>query len=229
MEFLRECLYLRECTYFDYIEFVLGVFFLVCPYKWNRLLRGILCAYAGLMLGSTAGFILVSGSFSGMLFGGIGGILVSLTLAYLIEDGSYLIGATIVVLKLLLIVTMVFVEECTMALFIGELILAVVIGVFLKEMLLEEEKRPLRQKSQLTLCGVFGVLEISASVIGIYRFDVLSLGKYLYSEEESLNFFLYLMKVDYSVMDYQIPLIMLLVVLMLVEAVWLFIRFRRMD
>ncbi|WP_207664019.1 hypothetical protein, partial [Clostridium sp. AM49-4BH] len=58
-------------------------------------------------------------------------------------------------------------------------------------------------RQQLGLIRLFALLEISGGVIQLYKNDFLSFGKDLYDRQESVSLFLYLLRVDFWIFDYQ--------------------------
>lgn len=61
----------------------------------------------------------------------------------------------------------------------------------------------LSMRQQLGLIRLFALLEISGGVIQLYKNDFLSFGKDLYDRQESVSLFLYLLRVDFWIFDYQ--------------------------
>ena len=74
-------------------------------------------------------------------------------------------------------------------------------------------------RQQLGLIRLFALLEISGGVIQLYKNDFLSFGKDLYDRQESVSLFLYLLRVDFWIFDYQYLYVICFFVLLLVYLV----------
>lgn len=68
--------------------------------------------------------------------------------------------------------------------------------------------------------GLFGILELSGAIIQFYRIDYTYFNKELFSKSGSVSFFLYLLKVDYWIFDYQYLYLCVSVILLFVFIIW---------
>lgn len=69
------------------------------------------------------------------------------------------------------------------------------------------------------ICPVFGILEISGAMLQFYRIDYLAFAKDFFSVRESVPFFLYLLKCDFWIFDYQTLFLAFILVLLMLYGV----------
>ncbi len=141
--------------------------------------------------------------FENILVADLGCILLTVAFIYLhnkLETRIYM-PLLIMIYKILLVIGITFFsEQYSLHMFDFYLIL-MCISVFVFGIINRLHELSMRQ--QLGLIRLFALLEISGGVIQLYKNDFLSFGKDLYDRQESVSLFLYLLRVDFWIFDYQ--------------------------
>ena len=167
--------------------------------KKNKWYDYIILLYGGFLFGLIPLFVV----FENILVADLGCILLSVAFIYLhnkLETRIYM-PLLIMIYKILLVIGITFFsEQYSLHMFDFYLIL-MCISVFVFGIINRLHELSMRQ--QLGLIRLFALLEISGGVIQLYKNDFLSFGKDLYDRQESVSLFLYLLRVDFWIFDYQ--------------------------
>ena len=159
--------------------------------------------YIILLYGFLFGLIPLFVVFENILVADLGCILLTVAFIYLhnkLETRIYM-PLLIMIYKILLVIGITFFsEQYSLHMFDFYLIL-MCISVFIFGIINRLHELSMRQ--QLGLIRLFALLEISGGVIQLYKNDFLSFGKDLYDRQESVSLFLYLLRVDFWIFDYQ--------------------------
>lgn len=167
--------------------------------KKNKWYDYIILLYGGVLFGLIPLFVV----FENILVADLGCILLTVAFIYLhnkLETRIYM-PLLIMIYKILLVIGITFFsEQYSLHMFDFYLIL-MCISVFVFGIINRLHELSMRQ--QLGLIRLFALLEISGGVIQLYKNDFLSFGKDLYDRQESVSLFLYLLRVDFWIFDYQ--------------------------
>lgn len=159
----------------------------------------IICLYGGFLFGMIPLFV-VSGS---TLAAGLGCILLTAAFIHLhnkLETRIY-IPLLIIIFKILLVIGITIFEEQYSLHMFGFYLVLMFVSVFVFGIINLLHELSVRQ--QLGLIKLFALLEISGGVIQLYKNDLISFGKDLFDRKESVSLFLYLLRVDFGIFDYQ--------------------------
>lgn len=185
-------------TIINIFEFIIGLIIFLVPDKkgWQEYL---ICIYGGFFLAVIPFYLL----FNTLISVFIGCVLVSGFFIYInwIWDKK-IIPLGIVILKLNMILGITFFEEyysSNRINFFIQIIILTSIILFVISFLYGS----LTDKIRAFIVGLFGILELSGSVVQFYRIDYTIFDKDLFNKEESLSLIFYLCKVDYWIFDYQ--------------------------
>lgn len=167
--------------------------------KKNKWYDYIILLYGGFLFVLIPLFVV----FENILVADLGCILLTVAFIYLhnkLETRIYM-PLLIMIYKILLVIGITFFsEQYSLHMFDFYLIL-MCISVFVFGIINRLHELSMRQ--QLGLIRLFALLEISGGVIQLYKNDFLSFGKDLYDRQESVSLFLYLLRVDFWIFDYQ--------------------------
>lgn len=185
-------------TIINIFEFIIGLIIFLVPDKkgWQEYL---ICIYGGFFLAVIPFYLL----FNTLISVFIVCVLVSGFFIYInwIWDKK-IIPLGIVILKLNMILGITFFEEyysSNRINFFIQIIILTSIILFVISFLYGS----LTDKIRAFIVGLFGILELSGSVVQFYRIDYTIFDKDLFNKEESLSLIFYLCKVDYWIFDYQ--------------------------
>lgn len=186
--------------YVNMIEVIISLIILaLAPFKrWYGLINYMIAIYLGVGIGSVVGFEL-SFSITGMLLGTFIGILVAFLLIFICKDGiNYVLFVLILKLSAILICNY-FSNEPNYSINTIKLIFIVIVAMIIciSEYILNRTNS-IRYLYNRYLYAIFGVLEVSAGIVCWYRYDLLSVIKFL-SKIDYYYFFTYLWKVDLSI------------------------------
>lgn len=235
MDFIRGCIDRHEMFFMwmNYIELVVGILFCVLVYlpvfqrQCRKVMTFVLCViYAGGTLGTIAGLV-VCQNYIGILVGVAAGMIFFSLVTYCLPGGELITGGLIVVFKLLLTVCVGLENQGTIAMFAVTFILAALAGV-----VMSKQSQEWKSRLWIILCSIWGTLEISGGIVGIYYNDITLMKKFLYMEEECINFFTYILKTDLTITSHQsvfVLLIIFLVFLQLPFVYWKVVRGSRVD
>ncbi len=225
MEFIRECIH-NHGTFFmvmNYIELVAGLLCCVMVYlpffkdQCQKILEFLLTViYSGGVLGVIAG-LTVRQDLIGIIVGAVAGIILFAMFVWAIEDGFLMAGVFITVLKLLLVICIGLEGQGTIGMFVIVCILAALAGLAAIR-----QEQAWKGGIWVILCSIWGILEISAGIVGIFFYDITYMLKFLYSKEESVNFFAYLLKADFCITGHQSIFIFLILGQMALQAPFLY-------
>lgn len=186
---------------FDFVnmlELTLSLLLLISPKreKWHDY---VLCLYGGFLFGIVPIFIISGNVFVAF----IGSLIFSLILMLLQKQlkTKLYIPLEVLLFKILLIVGIMFLgEQYSFNKFNFYLLLMLAsLFVFWMINLLYE----LPTEKQNYIIRLFALLEFSGVILQIYRNDYIAFEKDLYDIKESVSLFLYLLKVDFEIFDYQ--------------------------
>lgn len=213
MEFIGNWLQSGQLVYFDYLGLAIGLMLLAFPHKLKKIWNWVLCIYSGGIAGVILG-ILFFENLQGTLAGCAVGIAVSVAISYAIEAGHLFIVSSFVFSKLVFAGIMLCADDCSFAMFFTGIVLCLILGFMVSR---------LYGKMELTIWFyvILGVLETSANLIAIFKYNSLVMGKSLYDETGMVRFFLYLLKADFSLWNYQWNFIFLILIFGLIEIVYL--------
>lgn len=212
MEFIKICIQSKQLICFNYLGLVMGIMLLVFPYKLKKIWSWGLCIYIGGIAGFILGFLFFENA-QGTLAGCIGGIAISVIINYAIEVGHLFIVSSFVLSKLVFILIMLYVDDISFTMFFASITFCLALGFIVSSFYRKED-------FVIWFYAIFGVLETSANIIAFFKYESLILDKFLYDENGMIRFFLYLMKVDFSLSDYQWPFIFLILFLGVIEIAW---------
>lgn len=213
MEFIRICIRSNQLVYFNYLCLIMGIMILVFPYKLRKIWNWVLCIYAGGIAGFILGFLFFENA-QGTLAGCIGGIAISAGINYAIERGQFFLVSSFVLIKLLFIpIMLLYIDDYSVPMFLLSIFVCFALGFIVSSFYK-------KGKAVIWCYAIFGVLETSANIIAVFKYDSLALDKFLYDESGMIQFFLYLLKVDFTLSDYQWPFIFLILFLGIIEIVW---------
>ena len=180
----------------NFLEFVAGLLLCLIPLKkaWQEYL---VCVYGGFLFGMVPAFY-ISESILCMLGSSVMLAVVLCWLQYFYRKKVYL-PLLIIFMKMTLIAGGIFLyvtdSEQSIEFFILAMVLALIAYVSTNFVIV-----PTAIQSHIIL-ALFGVTEIVGAVLQFYRMDYSAFQKY--GKEGALGFFLYILKVDYSIFDYQ--------------------------
>lgn len=209
---------------FDFVNILELIFSLLllipAKRKWHDY---ILCLYGGFLFGIIPFFVFFENIFAAL----IGSVFVSLTLVLLhrkLETKLY-IPLEIFLCKALLIVGILFFEgqylsnkfNLYLLLMLASFVAFLIINIFYE----------FPTEKQNYIIKLFALLELSGAILQIYRNDYVSFAKDLYDNDikGSVSLFLYLLKVDFDIFDYQYLYIMIFCSLSIIYL--LFVNLRR--
>lgn len=201
-------------VFINILELIIGIFMIVLPSKeewWNH----VICFYGGFLFG----LIPFSLIFENIAIAIIACILFSVALicSYHYFRSRLNIALAIVIFKMLLILGVtLFAEEYSSNGFRFYLIIMMisVLAFCMISMIYE-----LPSEKQYWVSGLFGLMELSGAILQSYRMDYADFNKDLLSGE-SISCFLYFLKVDFWIYDYQFPFIICFLGLLFFYLIW---------
>lgn len=197
------------------LDLIISMFLLFFPKKkdWQDY---IICFYGGFLFGMVPLFVVlmdIAAAFVGCIF-------LSLLLLFLQRGlrARLYMPLGIVISKILLIAGIaLFAEQYSLNMlnFYLAVLLAAVLLFLSVNMLCG-----VQEEWQHNIIRLFALLELSGVVLSFYRMDYTAFGKDLFSQRESVSFFLYLLKVDFEIFDYQPLYIMCFFALLFLWFAW---------
>lgn len=197
------------------LEFIIGLIMFLLPDK-KGWLEYLICFYGGFFLGVIPFYLL----FNTVISVFVGCAIVSGFFIYINRNwDKKMIPFGIVILKLNMILGCTFFEEYYSSNRLNFFILA----IFLTSIIfwgISFLYGSLPDRVRLFIVGLFGILELSGSIVQFYRIDYTIFDKDLFSKEESLSLILYLCKVDYWIFDYQYFFLSVIVLFLFIFIIW---------
>lgn len=207
--------YTHLLDFVNFLDLILSLFFLIFPKKreWQDY---IICFYGGFLFGIIPLFAVLGD----ILAAFIGSVILSSVLIYLqnnLKTDLYL-PLGIVVFKTLFIVAIALYDEQYSTNRFAFYLLLVFFSIVVFFTINIPYEIPI--KVQHCIIRLFALLELSGTVVQIYRNEYSAFNKDL-CDKEPISLFLYLLKVDYSKFDYQYLYIMCFVLFLLIYLILL--------
>lgn len=209
--------YVTLFTIINIVEFVIGLFMFCVPDK-RGVQEYLICMYGGFFFGAVPLYML----FDSMIAIFIG--CMCLSIIFIFANYYWMkkvIPIGVVLFKINLIFGSIWFGEYYFndrldffykAMLFTMIILFVIDLCYVYD-LSENNKR-------ILISGLFGVLELSGSIMQFYRMDYTSFNKDLYSKRESVSLILCLLKVDFWIYDYQYYFLFIIIALLIIFFVW---------
>lgn len=185
---------------FDLINVIALILNLLMLLPKNRVWHDyIICFYGGFL----AGIVILFVSLESIFVACFGSVCCSLLLIYLHNkfNSRIYIPFVIILFKILLVFGMtIFEKEYSLHMFHFYVILMLVsVLVFFVVTIMHK----FSQRQKYYLVKLFALLETSGVIVQLYRRDYVSFVKFLDNRTDSVSFFLYLLRVDFWIFDYQ--------------------------
>lgn len=196
------------------LEFIVGVFMIALPSKkewWNH----IICFYGGFLFGLIPFFSI----FGNITVAMISCILLSVVLicAYHYFKQKWNLALAVVIFKIILISGVTLCSEEYLSNGFRFYLISMLVSVFVFCMLSMIYELP--SEKQYWVSGLFGLMEMSGAVLQFYRIDYGSFNKDLLSGE-NVSCFLYFLKADFWIFDYQSLFVICFLGLLCFYLVW---------
>lgn len=159
----------------------------------------IVCFYGGFLFGIIPFLVILENIFVAF----IGSFILSLTIMFLQKklNTKLYIPLEILLFKILLIVGIAFFDEQYSFNKLSFYLIVMLVSLFVFLIINIPYEVPMEQ--QHVIITLFALLELSGGILQFYRNDYIAFEKDLFSVKESVSLFLYLLKVDFGIFDYQ--------------------------
>ncbi len=213
MEFLADFLNGNEMRILNYMGLIIGIICFLYPLKLQKIWIFFPYIYVGFIVGNIVG-IVVTENIQGAIIGSLSGAVISIIISYLYKNGALFIVSSFVVSKICYVFLLLFIEEFSLYLFCSVAFFSAILGyVFIR--LIDE-----KNVNKDFIYKIFGVFELSGCFVAIFSYNTMSIDKFLYGREGYVYFFLYLLKVDFTICDKQILFIFLIFLFWGIRLFW---------
>ncbi len=214
MDFLADFLNGNEMRILNYIGLIIGVICILYPLKLHKIWIYSSCIYAGFIVGNIVG-IVVAENIQGAVIGGLSGVVISIVISYLYKNGTFFVVSSFVITKICYILLLLFFEEFSLLFFCSVVLFSAILGYVFTKLI---DKKNINKNF---VYMIFGILELSGCFVAIFSYNTMAVNKFLDGEGGYVCFFLYLLKVDFTICDKQI---LFLFLILLFGGIRLFLR-----
>lgn len=216
MNFIQDYNIILNC--FNHIELVLGLLCFLNLSLFRMVMKRLVSIFFGMIFGTVVGLLVWGNPLCGMLCGMLCGILLYVV-SKVYKKGNILIIFTIVSVKFIFAFATFFLDEYSIQQFLGVLILSIILAIIAAVLVCEKKGNIISEKLYILL----GAFEISANMIAIFKFDLLSLNKFLYDKNQITVLLLYILKIDFTIQNYQELYFLLVIIFLVIRIIGAFI------
>lgn len=217
MEVIRKLIqdYTILFVFVNILEGILSLYLLLSPKK-REWFDSVICLYGGFLFGMVPAFLILEDIFVALICC----MLLSAAFIFVqnkLKTGLYL-PLGILIFKILLIAGITLLADQYSSNMFGFYLKVMFVSVLVFCVINIPYEVPAEQ--QHCIIRLFALSQLSGAIIQFYRNDYIAFDKGLYDIKESVSFFLYLLKVDFWIFDYQYPYIMCFLVLLFIYFIW---------